>query len=147
MNITPRIRFLTCYPFIGIKVDSSWTYKASFYYKVPTKSNFRGTLTVGLQSSAGRLLASKRVSISGSTTSWTHVQLSLRPLLSAKDTKNSFVVTVDGAAGQTINFAMFSLFPPTYKNRPNGMRKDLAEVHSALCTCSDTMLMCYADFG
>lgn len=42
-------------------------------------------------------------------------------------------MTLDGAqaADQTINFAMLSLFPPTYKNRPNGMRIDIAEV------CSD----------
>lgn len=37
---------------------------------------------------------------------------------------------VDGvaAAGQTINFAMISLFPPTYRSRANGMRLDLANV-------------------
>jgi hypothetical protein len=39
-------------------------------------------------------------------------------------------VTVDGASasGQTIFFSLFSLFPPTFKNRPNGMRMDIATV-------------------
>ena len=32
------------------------------------------------------------------------------------------------AAGETIHLAMFSLFPPTYKGRENGMRIDIAEV-------------------
>ncbi|TCD68736.1 hypothetical protein EIP91_009882 [Steccherinum ochraceum] len=113
--------------FWGIKVDAAWTYSASFFYKFPTRSSFRGSLTVGLQNSAGQLLASKRVNIAGFTTSWTQVKVSLKPTKSAANTNNSFVVTVDGAAGQTINFAMFSLFPPTFKNRENGMRIDIAE--------------------
>jgi hypothetical protein len=41
-----------------------------------------------------------------------------------------FTVSLDAAtfAGQTIEFAMFSLMPPTFMNRPNGMRIDIAEV-------------------
>lgn len=113
----------------GIKVDSSWTYTTSFYFKFPSRSSFRGDLSVGLQDSAGKLLASKRVPISGTATSWTHVQTQLKPTTSAANTNNSFVVTVDGAGGQTIDFAMFSLFPPTFKNRSNGMRIDIAEVN------------------
>ena len=112
-------------------MDSAWTYKASFYYKFPTKSSFRGTATVGLQTSVGKVLASKRVNIRG-TTSWTKVDVELKPTASALDTNNVFVVTINGAGGQTINFAMFSLFPPTFKNRPNGMRIDIAEVNSFL---------------
>ena len=117
----------------GIKVDSSWTYTASFYYRFPTSSSFRGRLTVGLQTTAGQTLVSSSVSIAGSQTSWQHVQVSFRPRATASSTSNMFFVTLDGAqaADQTINFAMLSLFPPTYKNRPNGMRIDIAEV------CSD----------
>ncbi|KAH8083330.1 glycoside hydrolase family 51 protein [Cristinia sonorae] len=113
--------------FWGIKVDASWTYNASFFFKFPTQSAFKGSMTIGLQTSTGQMLASESVDISGSTTSWTQVQVKLKPTTSAKDTKNSFVVTVSGAGGQTIDFAMFSLFPPTFKNRPNGMRIDIAE--------------------
>ncbi|KAF8753772.1 Alpha-L-arabinofuranosidase C-terminus [Rhizoctonia solani] len=45
------------------------------------------------------------------------------------DVKNVFRVTVDGASasGNPVYFGMFSLFPPTYKGRQNGMRIDLAE--------------------
>ncbi|KAH8083329.1 glycoside hydrolase family 51 protein [Cristinia sonorae] len=113
--------------FWGIKVDAAWTYTASFFFKFPNKSNFRGSFTIALQTSSGKVLASKSVGVSGSTTSWTRVQVQLRPSTSAKDTKNNFVVTVNSAGGQTIDFAMFSLFPPTFKNRPNGMRIDIAE--------------------
>ncbi len=55
----------------------------------------------------------------------------LKPSKTASNTNNTFTVTVDGkeAAGETINFAMFSLFPPTFKGRANGMRMDVAQVN------------------
>ncbi|RPD65586.1 glycoside hydrolase [Lentinus tigrinus ALCF2SS1-7] len=116
--------------FWGIKVDSASTYKASFYYRFPASSSFSGTLTVGLRANSnGATLASATTTIHGTTTNWTQVNLSFKPAASAPNVANSFFVSIDGgaAAGQTINFAMFSLFPPTYKNRPNGMRVDIAE--------------------
>lgn len=119
----------------GIKVDSSWTYKASFYYRFPASSSFSGTLTAGLRTNGGTVLAQATTQIRGTATSWTKVNLDLRPTTSAPDNDNSFFISVDGAAaaGQTINFALLSLFPPTFKNRPNGMRIDIAEVR-VLCT-------------
>ena len=44
---------------------------------------------------------------------------------------------LDGAeaAGETIHFAMISLFPPTYKGRENGMRIDIAEVSKIMIAC------------
>ncbi|KAM5542492.1 hypothetical protein V8D89_003951 [Ganoderma adspersum] len=116
--------------FWGIKVDSSWTYKASFYYRFPVSSSFSGTLTVGLRTNGGTSLAKSTTKILGSTTTWTQVNLELKPTSSAPDVNNSFFISVDGAeaAGETINFAMLSLFPPTFKDRPNGLRIDIAEV-------------------
>ncbi|KAI1785451.1 glycoside hydrolase family 51 protein [Ganoderma leucocontextum] len=115
--------------FWGIKVDSSWTYKASFFYRFPASSSFSGTLTAGLRTNGGTILAQTTTQIRGTATSWTQVNLDLKPTLSAADNDNSFFISVDGAAaaGQTINFAMLSLFPPTFKDRPNGMRLDIAE--------------------
>ncbi|KAF8198626.1 alfa-L-arabinofuranosidase precursor [Pholiota molesta] len=62
-------------------------------------------------------------------TAWKQVTVTLTPSTSASALTNLFTVTLDGASasGQTINFAMFSLFPPTFKNRANGMRVDIAE--------------------
>ncbi|EGO29279.1 glycoside hydrolase family 51 protein [Serpula lacrymans var. lacrymans S7.9] len=112
----------------GIKVDADWTYNASFYYKFPTSSSFEGSITVGLQSSTGQIYASAAVPISGSQTAWEQVAVSLKPSTSPTSTANNFTITVDGvsAAGQTIDFAMLSLFPPTFKNRANGLRIDIA---------------------
>lgn len=115
---------------LGIKIDSSWEYKASLYFKFPTTSTFSGSLTLALQTTQGEILAEGTTTISGSQTQWAQVQMTLRPTTTATNTNNIFTVTVDGkaAAGQTIHFAMLSLFPPTFKNRPNGMRIDIAEV-------------------
>lgn len=117
-------------------MDKSWTYTASLYFKFPASSSFSGTLTLSLRSSSGETLASNNVKITGSQTSWQHVSLLLKPTKSASDNNNLFVVSVDGAAGTTVNFAMFSLFPPTFKNRPNGMRIDIAEVRTSTCSSS-----------
>ncbi|KAI4521773.1 glycoside hydrolase [Schizophyllum commune Loenen D] len=113
----------------GIKVTESTTYNASFYYKVPEESNFSGDATIALQSSSGDVLASATIPISGAQTEWTQVAAELTPSSSAGDVNNVFTVTLDGeaAAGLTVDFALFSLFPPTFKDRPNGLRPDIAQ--------------------
>ncbi|KAF7323682.1 putative alpha-L-arabinofuranosidase A [Mycena kentingensis (nom. inval.)] len=115
--------------YFGIKVTGGATYTASFHYRFPTASSFRGTATVALQTTAGVSLVSTTVALSAVTTAWQTVSVTLRPANTAASTNNRFVVTLDGpaAAGQRINFAMFSLFPPTFKNRANGMRADVAQ--------------------
>ncbi|KAJ4482286.1 glycoside hydrolase family 51 protein [Lentinula aciculospora] len=120
--------------YFGIKVDSSETYNASLFYRFPTASSFNGIATVALQTSTGQILGATNVTLSGSQTSWLQVVATIQPTITANALTNNFTVTVDGAAlaGQTINFAMFSLFPPTFKNRPNGMRVDIAETLSAM---------------
>ncbi|KAF8217818.1 glycoside hydrolase family 51 protein [Mycena galopus ATCC 62051] len=112
----------------GIKVTGGSTYTASFHYRFPTTSAFKGKVTVGLQTATGKSLVSASVPVSAASTEWTLVNVTLRPTASASSTANNFTVTLDGAAasGQTVNFALFSLFPPTFKNRPNGMRVDIA---------------------
>ena len=116
--------------FTGIKVAAGSTYTASFYYRFPTSSSFSGNVIIGLQSSTGQVFGSATATLSGSQTTWKQVSVTITPATSASALTNLFTVTVDGAAasGQTINFAMFSLFPPTFKNRPNGMRADIATV-------------------
>ncbi|KIK69678.1 glycoside hydrolase family 51 protein [Collybiopsis luxurians FD-317 M1] len=120
--------------YFGIKVNASNTYTASFFYRFPTASRFSGPATLSLQTSTGQILGATNVTLSGSQTSWKHINTTIKPTTSASGLTNNFVVTVNGAAlaGETIHFAMFSLFPPTFKNRPNGMRVDIAEVSKAV---------------
>ncbi|KAG9120169.1 hypothetical protein FRC07_004443, partial [Ceratobasidium sp. 392] len=67
--------------------------------------------------------------VTGVSGSWKKLSLSFKPTASAPDTNNVLRFSVDAASasGKTLYFGLFSLFPPTYKNRPNGMRIDLAE--------------------
>ncbi|KAK1225942.1 hypothetical protein PQX77_011098 [Marasmius sp. AFHP31] len=113
----------------GIKVTSASEYTASFFYKFPSASSFSGLATISLQSSSGQILGSATVSLVGSQSTWKQVMVKFKPTTTPGSTDNYFAITVDGAAasGQTIRFALFSLFPPTFKNRPNGMRQDIAQ--------------------
>ncbi|KAF7347268.1 Glycoside hydrolase [Mycena venus] len=112
----------------GIKVQSGWTYQGSFYAKSTT---FTGSVTISLKSSSGTVFATKAVT--GVTKSWKKFTFEFQPSVSADNDDNVFNVVVDGksAAGQTIFFGMFSLFPPTFRGRENGMRIDLAEALAA----------------
>ncbi|GJE86669.1 glycoside hydrolase family 51 protein [Phanerochaete sordida] len=115
--------------FWGIKVNSSWTYTASFFFKFPASSSQSVKFTVELRSASGKTFASQSTTVSGTTTAWKQVQLTLKPTSSAPDLNNQFVVLVQpsGSAATTVDFTMFSLFPPTFKGRANGMRMDIAE--------------------
>lgn len=64
-----------------------------------------------------------------STHNYTKFETVLKPTASAPNTNNTFAITFDAkeAAGQAFYFDLVSLFPPTYRDRPNGLRKDLAE--------------------
>jgi alpha-N-arabinofuranosidase len=109
-------------------VTGGSTYNASFFYRFPTASSFQGTAVISLQTTSGQHLASTTASLSGAHTTWQQVTVQLLPTTSSSLTSNLFVITFDQATGQTINFAMLSLFPPTFNYRPNGMRTDIADV-------------------
>lgn len=104
------------------------TYTASFYYRFPNATSFRGNIIVGLQTSTGLFLGDTAVAISGAQTTWLQVTTTIKPAQAPFDNNNFFTLTVDGTAGagQTVHFAMLSLFPPTFRNRVNGMRLDIA---------------------
>ena len=123
--------------FIGIKVDPSWTYKASLYYRFPRSTSFSGSLIMSLKSSSRTVLAFASLNISGSQSKWIQLNTTLQATTTPSDNNNVFCITLDGAdaANQTINFSLFSLFPPTYKGRENGMRMDIAEVGVELIDC------------
>lgn len=101
----------------------------SFNYRFPTASEFAGSVSVNLQSVTGDILASESVDLSGSSTDWTSVNLTLTPTETPDNFNNLFAIVFNGeeAAGQTIHFSLLSLFPPTFKDRENGMRIDIAE--------------------
>lgn len=104
--------------FSGIKIDCNWTYKASFYAKLA--SSFTSDLTVSLSlisNTTGTVFATQ--DFTGITDEWKQFDTKLTPSSSAEDLNNTFVVQVNGGEGESgeVLFGLFSLFPPTYKDR------------------------------
>ncbi|MEI6783536.1 MAG: alpha-L-arabinofuranosidase C-terminal domain-containing protein [Verrucomicrobiota bacterium] len=88
---------------------------------------FTGPLTVSLESVDGRAYA--REIIRSLTPVWKNYRLSLKA--NATDPKARLVISASRPG--TFWLDMVSLFPkPTWKNRPNGLRPDLAEMLAGL---------------
>ena len=113
--------------FWGIPVHPNSKYCVSFYAK--SVGRFSGALTVKLQSVDGKTVYSS-AEISGLSGEWKKFEFSLFTKDVAPSKDNLFVITAD--APGTIWFQQVSLFPPTYKNRPNGTRPDLMELMAGM---------------
>ena len=108
--------------FWGISVKQGEDYKLSFYLR-PDRS-FRGPLTATLESKDGKILASN-VFKTRSAKSWQKYECTLTA--GGSDPKAQFALTL-GSSG-TVWLDFVSLFPAkTFKNRPNGLRPDLARM-------------------
>ncbi len=106
--------------FWGIGTVKGDAYNLSFYAHT---DQYTGPVTASLQSADGTVLAShKFASIAGAA--WK--QYSCKLVATASDPKARFVLSF-GSTG-TVWLDFVSLFPAkTFKNRPNGMRADLAQ--------------------
>ena len=106
--------------FWGINTVQGETYNLSFYART---QNYGGPLTASLQSADGKILAAYKFnSVAGPA--WK--KYTCRLLAKETDPKGRFVLSF-GSTG-TVWLDFVSLFPArTFKNRPNGMRADLAQ--------------------
>ena len=107
----------------GIPVRPSTPYRASFHAKAAP--GFSGPVTVSLVSQDGAIVyATDR--IAKLTPGWKAYELVLK-------TGKKVPVTADARLQLTVEnpgtvwFGFVSLFPPTWKNRPNGLRPDLMQ--------------------
>lgn len=121
----------------GIKVDQAWTYTASFYAKSATQGTQCGPgMSIQLLTAAksGTILAEQSIKSLCLTDKWQKFDVKLRPQESAQDAKNGFAIAFTSTSNtdEVIHIALASLFPPTYKDRPNSVRIDLAEATAAL---------------
>jgi alpha-N-arabinofuranosidase len=107
----------------GIPVKPNTTYRASFYAKA--SAGFKGPLTVAIESNDGKSVFAQ-ASVSQIGSEWKKYSATLKTGNATPSTTNRFVITT-GTPG-TVWFTLVSLFPPTYKNRSNGLRPDIMQL-------------------
>lgn len=95
---------------------------------------FTGTITATLFSNTtNKPYASASVKVESTSKAWTQFSYTLSPSANAPDSNNTLRFTMSGSdVKEPLNFNLISLFPPTYNNRPNGLRVDLMEAMKAL---------------
>jgi hypothetical protein len=124
--------------YFGVPVVPGRTYRVSFFAKA--SGRFSGPLTVSLETADGsQAFASTQVS--GLTAAWKRFSATLRvPAGVTESAGNRFVIGIDNRshhvaqvpAGTSVWLQVVSLFPPTYRNRPNGLRPDLVNLVRAM---------------
>ncbi len=107
----------------GIPVQPRTSYRASIL--VRAESHFSGPVTVSIVSEDGRTVYATG-KFSGITTDWKRFELTLQTGRVTPTTAARFVITLDQPG--TVWFGLVSLFPPTWNDRPNGLRKDLMQM-------------------
>lgn len=118
---------------IGFKNEGYWgmdvkqhTYTGSFW----VKGEYEGSFTASLESNlTSDVFGSVDVPSKAVANDWTEHTFELTPKMDAPNSNNTFSITFEpsGSSGGALDFNLISLFPPTYKNRKNGLRVDIAE--------------------
>lgn len=108
-------------------------YSGSFYMR----GTYKGSLTVALQSNSttsATVFASTTIPVTSEKGVWQQITYQLTPPAAAPSINNSLAITFDAATATdgSLNFNLISLFPPTYNDRPNGMRIDLMNTLAGL---------------
>ncbi len=111
----------------GIKLENSTKYKVSFWAK--RDKGFKGKLSVKLESKTGIVYAqSPELKL---TKNWQHFTFDLVTNgITDISGDNRFVIYATSTG--EVYFDVVTVMPPTWKNRPNGLRPDLAEKLNAL---------------
>jgi alpha-N-arabinofuranosidase len=117
---------------IGFKNDGYWgmdvrvqTYTGSFW----VKGAYDGSFTASLDSNlTNECFGSVEVPSKSVANEWIEHVFELIPEKDASNSNNTFSITFDATtASGGLDFNLISLFPPTYKDRKNGLRVDIAE--------------------
>lgn len=112
----------------GIPLRPSTTYTASFYAK--GGGGFTGPVTASLVLDSGDTTVATATT-RALTAGWQKYTVTLKTAASAPTTAQARLVLSASGTG-SVSFSNVSLFPPTYKNAPNGLRPDLMELMAGL---------------
>jgi alpha-N-arabinofuranosidase len=107
----------------GIPVQPNTRYRASFYAKAAP--GFTGPVAVSIQSDDGRTIYATET-VTGLMSAWKQYALTLQTDKVTPTAKARYVLTVDRPG--TVWFSLMSLFPPTFKDQPNGFRPDIMQM-------------------
>jgi Alpha-L-arabinofuranosidase len=106
--------------FWGINVVNRTEYSVSFYAKC--SKGFDGAVTVSLVNSDGSYSYAQQ-RIAGLTTDWKKYTCTL--VSSGSNALGKFSLSINALGSVWVD--VVSVFPPTFNNRPNGLRVDLAQ--------------------
>ncbi|KAH7362813.1 alpha-N-arabinofuranosidase A [Plectosphaerella cucumerina] len=123
---------------VGLLNDGYWgmdvkvqKYTGSFW----VHGAYDGVFVASLQSDlTDDIFGSVEVKSQSVANDWVEHQFELTPDRDAPNSNNTFAITFDpsGTTSGSLDFNLISLFPPTYKNRKNGLRVDIAEALAGL---------------
>ncbi|WP_263382264.1 alpha-L-arabinofuranosidase C-terminal domain-containing protein [Granulicella arctica] len=113
--------------FWGIPLHAATSYQGSFYAKADGPS--LGDLTVRLVNDDSGIIAASTI-VPTLSSSWQKHDFTLKTANLTTSAKNHLEILA--AHPGTAWFTLISLFPPTYKNEPNGKRIDLMEKLAAM---------------
>jgi len=111
----------------GIPVKPDTPYRVSFW--AMADNNFSGPLTLSIESNDGATtwaMADTPPIANG----WKKYTATLKTAKATPSTTNRFVLSAHSTG--TVWLSLVSLFPPTYKDRPNGNRADIMELLAAM---------------
>jgi len=120
--------------FYGINVQAQ-NYTARFFYRPSTGASVGGgKLNVGLSDLAGQTIyGSSSIDVSNApVNTWSQFSLNISVSTAAPSTKNSFFIEFPMGSTGDFEFNLISCFPPTFKNRMNGARLDIAQAFADL---------------
>ena len=107
----------------GVPVHPKTQYRASLWARA--EAGLSGPLTVAIVSEDGRTVyASEK--ISGVAPKWKKFEVMLKTGNVAPTAQARFAITLDQPG--TVRLGLVSLFPPTWNDRPNGLRKDIMQL-------------------
>ena len=105
----------------GINIVSGRTYTLSLWLRA--EDNYEGTLTAELQTADGRRMGNVAIPVNA-TQEWQKLTATIK----ATGNEARGYLALKGSAKGVVYLDVVSLFPPTFKNRPNGCREDLAQM-------------------
>ena len=105
----------------GINIVNGRTYKLSFWLRA--QDTYKGVVTAELQNAGGGRLGSTTINVNA-TQEWQKLTATIQ----ATGNEAQGRLVLKGSVQGVVYLDVVSLFPPTFKNRPNGCREDLAQM-------------------